>query len=71
MLDNERFQDLLGAFSDALDDLARYRQSVTRDQLVANRDRRNMVLHALLVGVQSATESLALGTFLVAVKNLL
>ncbi len=57
MVDRERLADLLAALTEALDDLRRYRGSVTAEDLHADRDKRNMVLHALRVAVQSAIDA--------------
>ena len=52
----EKAERLLQSLLDALSDLERYRQSVTREVLRADRDTQNMVLHALYVAIQSAID---------------
>lgn len=56
MVDRERFLDLLVGLSEALEDLERYRDSVSPEDLTGDRDKRNMVLHALLVAIQSSID---------------
>lgn len=55
-LDRERILAYLSELVDALEDWERYRTGTTREQLVSNRDARNMVLHAMLVAIQAAID---------------
>jgi uncharacterized protein YutE (UPF0331/DUF86 family) len=55
-LDRERILAYLSELVDALEDWERYRTGTTREQLVSNRDARNMVLHAMLLAIQAAID---------------
>lgn len=55
-LDRERILAYLGELVDALDDWERYRSETTREQLVSDRDTRNMVLHAMLIAIQAGID---------------
>ena len=56
MVGEERARRLLTELLGSISDLERYRQSVTREELRASRDRQHMVLHALYVATQSALD---------------
>ena len=55
-LDRERILAYLTELIGALDDWDRYRTRVTQEQIVGDRDTRNMVLHAMLVAIQAAID---------------
>lgn len=55
-LDRERILAYLSEMVDALDDWERYRSETTLEQMVSNRDTRNMVLHAMLIAIQAAID---------------
>jgi len=55
-LDRERILAYLSEMVDALDDWERYRSGTTLEQMVSNRDTRNMVLHAMLIAIQAAID---------------
>ncbi len=52
---NERILDLLGELEEAISDWERY-QSIPLDEILYNRDKRNMVLHALLIAIQATID---------------
>lgn len=54
MVDREGLLEHLRALDEALRDWERYRQKVSLRDLRSDRDARNMVLHAMLVAIQSA-----------------
>jgi len=56
MVDKQGIIDHLGELEESLSDLERYRENVTLDDLRGDRDKRNMVLHALLVTIQSCID---------------
>ena len=55
MFDEKGIFDHLRALNESLKDWERY-QSIPLDELHIDRDKRNMVLHALLISVQSAID---------------
>jgi len=55
MFDDKGILDHLRALNESLKDWERY-QSIPLDELHTDRDKRNMVLHALLISIQSAIE---------------
>lgn len=55
-LDRERILAYLTELLGALDDWDRYQAQVTQEQLVRDRDTRNMVLHAMLIAIQAAID---------------
>jgi uncharacterized protein YutE (UPF0331/DUF86 family) len=55
MFDERGILDHLRVLNESLKDWVRY-QSVSREELHTDRDRRNMVLHALLISIQSAID---------------
>jgi uncharacterized protein YutE (UPF0331/DUF86 family) len=55
-LDRERVLAYLTELVKALDDWERYQTRTTHDQLVRDRDVRNMVLHAMLIAIQAAID---------------
>jgi len=56
MVDKQGIIDHLGELEESLSDLERYRENITLDDLRGDRDKRNMVLHALLVTIQSCID---------------
>ena len=56
MVDTESLLIHLRELKEAYKDLSRYRQEVTLQDLKESRDKRNMVLHALLVSIQAALD---------------
>ena len=56
MVDRARVTAQADELAAALSDLVRYRAGVQPGDLERDRDRRNMVLHALLVAIQSAID---------------
>ena len=56
MDERRRVLDLLRELAEALQDWERYLASVSLEDMRQDRDRRNMVLHALLVAIQSAID---------------
>lgn len=56
MVDKESILDHLGKLEEALGDLERYKTSVTLNDLKKDSDKRNMVLHALLLASQAAID---------------
>jgi len=56
----------LRELSESLEDWRRY-QSISIEELRTDRDRRNMVLHALLISIQSAID---IATYVIAEKGL-
>ena len=67
MVDKESILDHLGKLEEAVLDLERYRGSVTLEDLKKDRDKRNMVLHALLLATQA---SIDIGNHLIAELHL-
>ncbi len=61
-----RIMTYLRELSDALKDWEKY-QSISIEELRADRDKRNMVLHALLVSIQSAID---IATYIIAQRGL-
>ena len=55
MFDDTGILDHLRALNESLKDWERY-QSIPLDELHTDRDKRNMVLHALLISIQSAID---------------
>lgn len=55
MFDDKGILDHLRALNESLKDWERY-QSIPLDELHTDRDKRNMVLHALLISIQSAID---------------
>lgn len=57
MVNRRGILDHLGEFDEALSDLVRYKVEInTFDLFAADRDRQHMVLHAMLVAIQSAID---------------
>ncbi len=56
MVDRDGVNDHLRHLAESLKDWQRY-QSISLDELVSDRDKQNMVLHALLIAIQSAIDS--------------
>ncbi|HAM59797.1 MAG TPA: DUF86 domain-containing protein [Candidatus Rokubacteria bacterium] len=56
MVDREGLLEHLRALDEALRDWERYREKVSLRDLRSDRDARNMVLHAMLVAIQSAID---------------
>jgi uncharacterized protein YutE (UPF0331/DUF86 family) len=56
VVDPDKASRLLVVLLDAIADLRRYHQSVTREELRSSRDKQHMVLHALYVAVQAAVD---------------
>ncbi len=56
MVERDKAGRLLDSLVDALADLRRYRESVSRAQMRTSRDIQHMVLHALYVAAQSAVD---------------
>jgi len=56
MVAPESARRLLASLQDNLADLRRYRSEITHERLLADRDAQHMVLHAMYVAVQSATD---------------
>ena len=56
MLDRERVLAYLAELVAALEDWERYRSRISQEQLLRDRDTRNMVLHAMLVAIQAAID---------------
>jgi uncharacterized protein YutE (UPF0331/DUF86 family) len=67
MVDKESILDHLGKLEEALTDLERYQKTVTLADLEGDRDKRNMVLHALLLATQA---SIDIGNHLIAELHL-
>lgn len=63
MVDKESILDHLKKLEEAIADLERYKGSITLQDLEADRDKRNMVLHALLLATQA---SIDIGNHLIA-----
>ncbi len=61
-----RILDYLRELNDALEDWENY-QSISIEELREDRDKRNMVLHALLVSIQAAID---IATYIIAQKGL-
>lgn len=55
MLDEKRAIDHINELEEALKDWERY-QALSLDDLVSERDKKNMVLHALPVSIQAAID---------------
>jgi uncharacterized protein YutE (UPF0331/DUF86 family) len=55
MFDVNGILDHLRELNESLKDWERY-QSISLEELITNRDKRNMVLHALLISIQSAID---------------
>jgi uncharacterized protein YutE (UPF0331/DUF86 family) len=56
MLDRERVLAYLAELVAALEDWERYRSRISQEQLLRDRDVRNMVLHAMLIAIQAAID---------------
>lgn len=56
MVRAESIRQRIDVLLDALSDLRRYRASVSRDVLAADRDSQHMVLHAMYVAAQAAID---------------
>lgn len=56
MVRPETLRHRMDVLLDALADLRRYRATVSRDRLIADRDTQHMVLHALYVASQAAID---------------
>lgn len=56
MVDRRRLLDILSSLNNSLDDLERYRSTTTLEGLQHDRDRRNMVLHALFESIQAGID---------------
>jgi len=63
MVDKASILDHLLKLEDALEDLERYKASIAFEDLEKDRDKRNMVLHALLLAAQA---SIDIGNHLIA-----
>lgn len=55
MLDEKGVIDHISELEEAIKDWGRY-QTISLEELHSDRDKRNMVLHALLVGIQAAID---------------
>lgn len=67
MVDKESILDHLGKLEEAISDLEKYQKTVTLEDLETDRDKRNMVLHALLLAIQA---SIDIGNHLIAELHL-
>ena len=56
MFDSQGIFEHIKELEEALQDVRRYKSSITLEDLVADRDKRNMVLRALQVAIQSAID---------------
>lgn len=57
MVNKQAILDLMGELDAVLADLEKYKETITSiDAFTADRDRQHMVLHAMLVAVQSAID---------------
>ncbi len=56
MVDKKGILDHLRELDEALNDWGRYQRDVSLEDLKHNRDKRNMVLHAMLISIQSAID---------------
>ncbi len=57
MVNKRGILDHLGEFDEALSDLVRYKEEINSfEQFSADRDRQHMVLHAMLVAIQSSID---------------
>lgn len=56
MVERDKARRLLEILLDGLSDLRRYRDTVPREKMLAERDVQHMVMHALYVTIQSAVD---------------
>lgn len=67
MVDERGVIEHLKELDSSLDDWKRYKKSVSFNEFKLNRDKRNMVLHAMLISIQSVID---IGNHLIAEKEL-